>query len=44
MSQGRVPATAEVLKINEKINEFKDEADSLFVRPFNEAKWSTGMP
>jgi uncharacterized coiled-coil DUF342 family protein len=29
MSQGRVPATAEVLKINEKINEYRARTNDL---------------
>jgi hypothetical protein len=43
MQQGKVPVTPDSLKVNEKINEYKSEADSLFVRPFNDSKWSTAF-
>jgi len=39
MSQGKAPKTPATLKIDELKAEYKDEADSLFVRPFNDKKW-----
>ncbi len=39
MSQGKVPKTPETLKVDELVAEYKDEADALFVRPFNDQKW-----
>lgn len=44
MEQGRVAPSAESLKVDKLIADFKAQADSLFVRPFSEEKWSTGMP
>jgi hypothetical protein len=40
MQEGKVPVTPDSLKVNEKINEYRSQADSLFVRPFNDNKWS----
>lgn len=41
MSQGKVPKSPETLKIDQLVNEFKDQADSLFVKPFSDEKWSS---
>lgn len=39
MQQGKVPRGPETLAVDRKIAEFKEGADSLFVRPFNNEKW-----
>lgn len=39
MSQGKVPKSPEALKVDQMVNEFKDETDSLFITPFNNEKW-----
>jgi hypothetical protein len=39
MEQGKYPKTPDALKYNERVNEFKSEADSLFIKPFNDEKW-----
>lgn len=41
MAQGNIPRTPEALDADEKVNTFKSEADSLFVKPFNNDKWGT---
>ena len=41
MSQGKAPKTPETLKIDALTAEYKDQADALFVRPFNEQKWDS---
>jgi poly-D-alanine transfer protein DltD len=41
MSEGKVPKSPETLKIDQLVNEFKDQADSLFVKPFSDEKWSS---
>ena len=41
MDEGKVPKSPETLKVDQMVNEFKDQADSLFVKPFSDAKWST---
>jgi hypothetical protein len=41
MSQGKVPKSPETLKIDQLVNEFREEADSLFVKPFSDKKWSS---
>jgi hypothetical protein len=41
MSQGKVPKSPETLKIDQLVNEFKGQVDSLFVKPFSDEKWST---
>jgi hypothetical protein len=41
MSQGKVPKSPETLKIDQLVNEFREEADSLFVKPFSDEKWSS---
>jgi len=39
MSQGKAPKTPATLKIDALEAEYKEQADSLFVRPFNDKKW-----
>jgi hypothetical protein len=39
MSEGKAPRTPNTLKVDELKAEFKEQADSLFVRPFNDQKW-----
>jgi len=39
MSQGKAPKSPESLKVDQLVNEFKDEADTLFIKPFNNEKW-----
>lgn len=39
MSQGKAPKTPATLKVDELKAEYKDQADSLFVKPFNDTKW-----
>jgi hypothetical protein len=39
MKQGNMPKTVPLLKIDEKIQEFKKQADSLGLLPFNDDKW-----
>lgn len=39
MSQGKAPKTPATLKVDELMAEYKDQADSLFVKPFNDTKW-----
>ena len=41
MSEGKVPKSTETLKIDKMVAEFKGEADSLFVKPFNDQKWAS---
>jgi len=41
MDQGKIPKTPETLDVDRRTNQFKSEADSLFVRPFNDDKWSS---
>jgi hypothetical protein len=40
MEQGKVPRSPETLKIQEKVNEFRSEVDSIYVVPFNTNTWS----
>jgi hypothetical protein len=42
MAQGRIPKTAAELEVDRRAAEFKDQADELFVKPFNDGKWSGG--
>lgn len=44
MDQGKAPKTAETLKVDRMMAEFKAKADELFVKPFNDGKWSGAMP
>lgn len=41
MEQGKVPRSPETLKVDQMVQEFKKEADSLFVKPFNNDKWAS---
>jgi len=41
MEQGRAPPTPEMLKVDDMISKYRDEADSLYVKPFSDSKWST---
>jgi hypothetical protein len=41
MKQGRIPRTTSSLKVEEKINEYKQMADSLGVMPFSKEKWGS---
>ena len=41
MEQGRVPKSPAALKVDQMVNEFKGQADSLYVKPFSDAKWSS---
>jgi hypothetical protein len=39
MDEGKIPKSPETLKVDHMVNEFKKQADSLFVKPFNDSKW-----
>jgi len=39
MDEGKIPKSPETLKVDQMVNEFKKEVDSLFVKPFNDSKW-----
>jgi hypothetical protein len=41
MEQGKVPTSPDALKVNELVAEFRAQADSLFVKPFNDQKWES---
>ena len=41
MSEGKAPKRPETLKVDALMAEYKDEADALFVKPFNDTKWTT---
>jgi hypothetical protein len=41
MEQGKVPNSPDALKVNELVAEFRAQADSLFVKPFNDLKWES---
>jgi hypothetical protein len=41
MDEGKIPKSPETLKVDQMMNDFKAQADSLFVKPFSDAKWST---
>ena len=41
MNEGKVPRSPETLKVDQMVQEFKKEADSLFVKPFNNDKWGS---
>lgn len=41
MEEGKVPRSPETLKVDQMMQEFKKEADSLFVKPFNNDKWGS---
>ena len=40
MSEGKAPRSPETLKVDKMVADFKDEADSLFVKPLNDQKWA----
>jgi len=40
MSEGKAPPTPKTFEVDAKIAEYKDEADSLYVKPFSDVKWS----
>jgi hypothetical protein len=40
MEQGKTPSSPNELIVEAKIREYREEADSLFVKPFNDSKWS----
>ena len=40
MEQGKAPISPSELVVDAKIREYRDHADSLFVKPFNDSKWS----
>jgi len=40
MEQGKIARSPDTLKVDKLIADFKSQADSLFVKPFNEGKWS----
>lgn len=39
MSEGKVPKSQDSLQFDKLVNEFKDDADTLYVKPFNNDKW-----
>ena len=41
MDEGKIPKSPATLRVDQMVNEFKTQADSLFVKPFNDNKWST---
>jgi len=41
MDEGKIPKSPETLKVDQMVQDFKGQADSLFVKPFNDNKWST---
>jgi hypothetical protein len=41
MAEGKAPKRPETLRVDELVAEYKDQADALFVKPFNDAKWAT---
>ena len=41
MSEGKVPKSPETLKVDQMVAEFRDQADSLFVKPFSDEKWAS---
>jgi len=41
MSEGKAPKSPETLKVDALVREFRDSADSLFVKPFNTNKWAS---
>jgi hypothetical protein len=41
MSEGKAPKSPETLKVDQMVAEFKEEADSLYVKPFNDEKWAS---
>jgi hypothetical protein len=41
MEEGKIPKSPDELKVDQMMREFKKEADSLYIKPFNNDKWST---
>jgi hypothetical protein len=41
MMEGKAPKSPETLKVDKMVAEYKDQADSLFVKPFNDEKWAS---
>ena len=41
MDSGKIPKSPETLKVDEMMRQFKSEAESTFVKPFNDDKWSS---
>jgi hypothetical protein len=39
MSHGKIPKSPDTLKVDQMVNEFKDEVDALYITPFNNQKW-----
>jgi len=39
MDEGKIPKSPQTLKVDQMVNDFKKQADSLFVKPFNDSKW-----
>jgi len=40
MQKGQIPRSPATLKVQEKVNEFRSEVDSIYVVPFNTGSWS----
>lgn len=40
MSEGKAPRSPHTLKVDQKVADYKEEADSLFVKPFSNEKWT----
>jgi hypothetical protein len=40
MSEGKAPPTPKTFEVDAKIAEYKEEAPSLYVKPFSDVKWS----
>ena len=41
MSEGKAPRSPAALDVDEKVAEYRDQANSLFVKPFNDSKWQS---
>lgn len=41
MEEGKIPKSPETLKVDQMMRDFKAQADSTYVKPFNDDKWST---
>jgi len=41
MSEGKAPKSPDTLKVDKMVAEYKNEADSLFVKPFSNEKWAS---
>ena len=40
MSEGKAPPTPQTFEVDAKVAEYKDSADSLYIKPFSDVKWS----